>query len=141
MNNYDEIKLIIKKLPENCKIKAELSHINILERLVITKLFIQYKGGKNGSISYFNLLDIIQNDLGFKVSKEELDLILYTDYINNYQNIENEVYSIDNLASIVNLLKKEKLIIKKLITVFNYFIFSFIIAVLMFFILNVNNTK
>jgi hypothetical protein len=77
------------------------------------------------------MCSILTGFLGFKCSNDEVEQLLRNMYEDLSENIENEKFNMTILIQVVDILKREKLVLVRLANYLNYFIFS-ILMILIF---------
>ncbi len=134
MNYHHEYKRILQQAPDLYKLKkytpTSLTHLQILACL---KIYIERDRRKDGWIFVHELVDILQTCLGFRCSKKEVEEILIMEY--DYKdNVENEKVSFSMFIQIVDILKREKLVLVSLGNNMNYFIFIILVSLMLIYI-------
>ena len=133
----DEYKRIMSKVPEPYKIKntivISLTHIQILSCL---KIFIQQDKGQEGWMKVTSMVEIIRDFLGFRASEKEIELILRAEYEEEFTQVElkNELVNFSIFIHVVDILKREKLVLHQLGKYLNYIIFFVLMMLIVIYI-------
>ena len=89
---------------------------------------------KEGWIRFDVMCTIITSCLGFKCSHDEIEQLLRNLYEDFSENIENEKFNMTILVQVVDILKREKLVLVRLANYLNYIIFSILMGLMLAYI-------
>lgn len=133
MNYYK--KDILKNLPSQYKLKYEPSSLTPLQQLGIIKIFLEKDEKREGRIPFRILFRIIKENLGFKITEQELIYMLIAEpFPYEMENIYKETFEISILLQIVDILKREKLVLVQLGNSLSYIIFVVVVILLILYL-------
>jgi Ca2+-binding EF-hand superfamily protein len=124
----------MQQTPDLYKIKKYTPvSLTELQVLACLKIYIERDKRKDGWILVTELVEILQHCLGFKCSKKEIEELLIMEY--DYKEpVENEKVSFSMFIQIVDILKREKLVLVGLGNNLNYFIFVLLMLLIILYI-------
>lgn len=127
-----EYKKIMLQTPDIYKLKkyTPISMTN-LQVLACLKIFIERDKRKDGWIFIHEMVEILRNILGFKSTLRDIEKLCEMEYDFKQDNINNEKVNFTMFIQIVDILKREKLVLIRLGNNLNYFIFIILITILM----------
>jgi hypothetical protein len=80
------------------------------------------------------MCSIITSSLGFKCSTDEIEALLRILYEDFSESIENEKFNMTILIQVVDILKREKLVLVRLANYLNYIIFTILMGLMLAYI-------
>jgi hypothetical protein len=137
MDHYwADYRRIMSHVTDNYRIKGEMpKSLPPAQILTCLKIFIQKDKGNEGFITVSEMEEIIKDSLGFRASCEEIRAILRNDTDGEFtENIANEKVNFGILIQVVDILKREKLILVRMSGHLNYFIYGLLMVLIMVYI-------
>jgi hypothetical protein len=130
------------------KIKKNPPHsLTYLQILACLKIFIEKEksvDGSEGWISVKDMYEIIKEDLLFKASYKEIEFMLKKEYVEDFRDkvdLSKEKVNFSTFINIVDILKREKLVLVQLGNNLNYFIFILLATLIIIYISTFYNYK
>ncbi len=122
---------ILKKLPGTYKLKYEPFSLTTQQQLGIIKIFLEKDEKRDGQMPLKTFFMVIKENLGFKVSEEELKRMLLDEL-----NMEESDKTVDlsGIMQIVDILKREKLVLVQLGNSLNYIIFIILVILIILYL-------
>ncbi len=137
MNNKEFYKYVFRNLEDIYKLKEQPKSLTEMQILSCLKYFLE-KDENTGWITIKSMKHIIRTSLKFKTSEKELEQMLKDDYPELNQsyeaNIDEEKINFNIFISMIDMLKREKLVLVQLLNSLNYFIFFLLVIIMVAYI-------
>lgn len=132
-NDYREI---MHQAPDIYKIKKyEPASLTDLQILACLKIYIERDKRSDGWIYVHEMVSILKDCLKFRASLQEVEFILKKEYPDDFkENIANEKVNFSTFIQVVDILKREKLVLVQLGNNLNYFIFLLLMVLLIMYV-------
>ena len=144
MNYHKEYKKIMKSIPDSYKLRDyKPKSITELQILALLKLFIQKDTRLEGWIFVWEMIQILKA-LKFFTSNKELEYLVWREISDSdlkFDKVKDEKITFSIFISVVDTLKREKLVLVKLLYYLNYIIFGLFLLIISIYITNFYSYK